>query len=66
MEMASTPVSAALPEEKARKMRNTVRPWVATTCSRGGAPCSSDPGASPAITLNRPTTIIVPMARMKK
>jgi len=36
-EIASVPVSAAHPEEKARKMSQRLSPCVATTCSCGGA-----------------------------
>ncbi len=66
LEIASMPVSAALPEENARSSRNSVSPCVAAICSSGGAACSSDPGASPTKTCTKPMMITVLMEKMKK
>ena len=65
-DMASVPVRAVEPEEKARSTRSKLKPCVAAICVSGGAQCMSDPGASPMSTLTMPVMIRATIAAMKK
>ena len=60
LEMASTPVSAAQPEEKARSRRNTVTPLVTSAGTVG--PCPAVPSLND---FASPTTSMMPMVAMK-
>ena len=63
-EMASTPVSAVVPLEKAWSKRKRLKPWSAPRWAIGGG--SGTPGSVPAIARASPTRTMRNMSTMKK